>query len=262
MLRRRELGLAAGAFLFGAYAPAAAATPPLAATPIARLDLAWWRKRHAAKLTELRRGHVELLFLGDSITQNWESAGPPAWRAFCPAWKQFYGDRHAVNLGFTGDTTAHLLWRLRNGELDDIAPKAAVILIGANNLGRVHWPAADTVLGVVAVVAEVSRRLPPTRILLLGILPSDRGEWVTRTTGEVNRALAARYAGGAEAGVRFLDVGAVFMRDGRLDRSLFYDPLSAPPGPALHPTPDGQRLLSAAIEPTLARLLGDRRHPF
>jgi lysophospholipase L1-like esterase len=257
VLGRRELGLAAGALLLGA----AAATLPPAATPIARLDLPWWRERHAAKLAELRHAPVALLFLGDSITQNWESAGPPAWRDFRPAWSQFYGDRHAVNLGFKGDTTANLLWRLRNGELDAVAPKAAVILIGANNLGRVHWPAADTVLAIAAVVAEVRRRLPPTQVLLLGVLPSDRGDWATRTTGAVNRALAARYAGGAEAGVRFLDVGAAFMRDGRLDRSLFYDPLLTPPEPVLHPTPDGQRLLSAAIEPTLAGLLGDRRHP-
>jgi lysophospholipase L1-like esterase len=203
-----------------------------------------------------------MLLLGDSILQDWESTGPPAWRDFRPAWRPFYGDRHAVNLGFKGDTTANLLWRLRNGELDAVAPKAAVILIGANNLGRVHWPAADTVLGIAAVLAEVRRRLPATQVLLLGILPSDRGAWATRTTGEVNRALAASYGGGAEAGVRFLDVGAVFMREGRLDRSLFYDPLLTPPERALHPTPDGQRLLSAAIEPTLASLLGDRRHPF
>jgi lysophospholipase L1-like esterase len=257
VLRRRQLGLAAAGLLLGG----ATVESPLAATPIARLDLPWWRQRHAAKLAELRRGPADLLFLGDSIMQNWESVGPPAWRDFRPAWRAFYGDRHAVNLGFKGDTTANLLWRLRNGELDAIAPKAAVVLIGANNLGRVHWPAAADLLGIAAVLAEVRRRLPTTQVLLLAILPSDRGDWVTRTTDEVNRALAVRYAGGAEPGVRCLDVGGVFMRDGRLNRSLFYDPLLTPPEPALHPTPDGQLLLSAAIEPTLAGLLGDRRHP-
>jgi lysophospholipase L1-like esterase len=256
VLHRRELGLAAGALLFGA----APGRLPAAATAIARLDLPWWRQRHAAKLAELRRGPVELLFLGDSITQDWELNGPPAWRDFRPAWERFYGDRHAANLGFTGDTTANLLWRLRNGELDAIAPKAAVVLIGANNLGRVHWPASDTVLGVAAVVEEVRRRLPPTRVLLLAILPSDRGAWVTHTSDAINRALAARYADEGEPGVHFLDVGAMFMREGKLDRSLFYDPLLTPPEPALHPTAEGQLLLSAAIEPTLARLLGDRRH--
>ena len=40
---------------------------------------------------------------------------------------------------------------------------------------------------------EVRRRLPGTQVLLLGMLPSVRSEWVTRTTAEVNRGLAARY---------------------------------------------------------------------
>ena len=228
---------------------------------MSRLYLPWWRRRHAGKLAELQRNRPELLFLGDSITQDWELAGPEPWRDFRPAWQAFYGDRHAVNLGFKGDTTAHLLWRMQNGELDGIAPKAAVVLIGANNLGRVHWSAGDTVLGVAAVIAELRQRLPRAAVLLLGVLPSDRGAWVARTTEEVNGALAARYGGSAEPGVTFMDVGALFLRDGRIDRTLFLDPLLTPPEPALHPTAEGQRQLSEAIEPTLAGLLGDRRHP-
>jgi hypothetical protein len=115
-----------------------AARTILAATPISRLDLPWWRARHEAKLKELAEAKPELIFLGDSITEDWEHSGPPDWRDFAPVWERFYGDRHAVNLGFQGDTTASLLWRIQNGEVAGIAPKAAVILIGANNLGNVH----------------------------------------------------------------------------------------------------------------------------
>ena len=84
--------------------------PVLAATPLSRADLSWWRARHEAKLAELRQKRPDLIFLGDSITQGWESAGPPDWLDFAPIWQQFYGGRNAVNLGFTGDATAHLLW--------------------------------------------------------------------------------------------------------------------------------------------------------
>ena len=82
-------------------------------------------------------------------------------------WQRFYGDRHAINLGFKGDTTASLLWRIQNGEVAGIAPKAAVVLIGANNLGRVHWSAEDTVTGINTIIAELHKRLPTIRILLL-----------------------------------------------------------------------------------------------
>jgi lysophospholipase L1-like esterase len=256
MKRRALLAGAAGL----AVARPAAAAPPLAARPIDRLAEAWWRARHAAKLAELRAGAVDLIFLGDSITENFEKSGPPAWQDFSPVWRHFYGDRHAVNLGFRGDATCHLLWRLRNGEIDGIAPRAAVILICANNLGRLHWPAADDLAGIDAVVAETQRRLPQTQILLLGILPSDRTAWATRTTGEINTALAARYGSGRVAGVTFHDATALFLRNGRLDRTLFYDPLLTPPDPPLHPTAAMQARLCAAIEPTLAAMLGDRAH--
>jgi lysophospholipase L1-like esterase len=230
----------------------------LAATPIARTDLPWWRQRHEAKMRELAQAKPELIFLGDSITADWEHAGPPEWQDFAPAWQRFYGDRHAVNLGFKGDTTASLLWRIRNGEVAGIAPKAAVVLIGANNLGKVHWSAEDTVTGIDTIITELHKRLPTTKILLLGVLPSERSPWITETTGQVNRMLADRYKG--DASVSFLDLTALFMRNGVLNRSLFLDPLLTPPDPPLHPSPQGQALMAKAMEPMLVNMLGDRPH--
>lgn len=262
--RRMLCLLLAGAALAGPAATGGAQAEPhqrpvLAAVPIARTDLAWWRQRHLAKLEELRQKHPSLIFLGDSITQNWEKHGPPAWQDFAPVWQRYYGDRNAVNLGFIGDTTASLLWRIDNGEVAGIAPKVAVVLIGANNLGRVHWSADETLAGIDAILAELRKRLPQTKVLLLGILPSERSDWATETTRAVNKRLAAKY-GAAGGPVTFLDVGHVFAPAERLDRTLFYDPLLTPPEPPLHPTADGQARLAAAIEPTLAGLLGDKPH--
>jgi lysophospholipase L1-like esterase len=230
----------------------------LAATPISRLDLAWWRDRHWAKLDELHRAMPNLIFLGDSITQNWESGGPEEWRLFVPVWRRFYGDRNAVNLGFSGDTTASLLWRIKNGETDVIKPKVAVVLIGANNFGRLHWSAEDTLAGIDTIVAELRQRLPATRILLQGVLPSERSDWTTESTRTLNRALDEKYA--HDRAVTFLDTGHVFMKDGLLNRDLYYDPKLIPPGAPLHPTAQGQGLMAAAMEPVLAELLGDKPH--
>jgi lysophospholipase L1-like esterase len=230
----------------------------LAATPISRMDLPWWRQRHEAVLERIRRGRTGLVFLGDSITQDWERRGPPEWADFVPVWERFYGDRDAVNMGFVGDTTANLLWRVRNGEVDGISPKAVVVLIGANNLGRLHWSAADTVSGIEAIIAELRRRLPRTPILLLGVLPSDRSPWASATTVEINHALAERYGGAGE--VSYLDAGPIFMNGGHLDRELFFDPKLNPPAAPLHPTAQAQERMAALMEPTLERLLGDRDH--
>lgn len=235
----------------------AQADVPIAAQPLSR-DIAWWQKRHREKLAELREKKPALIFLGDSITQQWEYEYEPDWRKFAPGWRRFYGDRNAVNLGFSGDATSHLLWRIENGEVAGISPKVAVVLIGANNLGRLHWTAADTIAGIGVIVNEVRRRLPSTKILLLSVLPSERSDWVTETTVTINKGLAAKYRDGG--GVTFVDVSPVFLKNGRTNRDLFLDPLLTPPAAPLHPSAQGQNLLSEAIEPTLAALLGDRPH--
>ena len=248
----RRLALAGAALCL-----AAADRVPVSAIPLSRLDTPWWRARHEAKLAELRSRAVDLIWLGDSITHDWEKQGPPEWQDFAPVWQRFYGARNAVNLGFRGDNTAHLLWRMRNGELDGIRPRAAVVLIGANNLGRVRWSAAQTVAGIVAVVDELQRRQPATKVLLLGILPSVRSPWVTTTANAVNRELAARYPDRGE--IAFMDVSHLYMRDGQVDRGQFYDDRLQPPDPPLHPTAQAHARLAAAIEPMLAVMLGEQQ---
>ncbi len=253
MILTRRLALAAPALLLGA-----ADRQPIAAVPLSRMETGWWRARHLEKLAEVRTRRIDLIWLGDSITQDWERQGPPDWQDFAPVWQRFYGDRNAVNLGFKGDNTGHLLWRMANGEIDGIQPKAAVVLIGANNMGRVHWSAPQTIGGIEAVVDDLRRRLPTTQVLLLAVLPSLRSKWVTRTTEEVNRGLAARYGGGAVAGVAYMDLTALFLHDGQVERTAFYDDLLDSPDPPLHPSVTAQTRMAEAIEPALAAMLGDR----
>jgi len=257
LLIRQQLLLTRRLTLVGAAAMLGAADRvPVAALPLARQDTPWWRARHQEKLMELRSRRIDLVWLGDSITQDWERHGPPDWQDFAPVWQRFYGNRNAINLGFRGDNTAHMLWRMQNGELDGIHPRAAVVLIGANNLGRVHWSAPQTVAGIVAVVDELRRRLPAARVLLLGILPSVRSKYVTRTASAVNRELAERYAPGGD--VTFMDLSPLFLRNGEVDRTQFLDDQLDPPDPPLHPTAQAQARMAEAIEPTLAAMLGDR----
>jgi lysophospholipase L1-like esterase len=245
------------AFLIAAAAPGSAtARVNLATVPISRMDLPWWRQRFEEKQAELRRGPVDLVWYGDSITQDWERHGPPAWRDFAPIWRRFYGGRHAVNLGFIGDSTANLIWRIDHGEASSISPKVAVVLIGANNFGLPHWPASETVPGVEEVVHLLRERLPKTAIVLLSVLPSDRSAWVTENTTVTNEALARIYA--RSSTVHFIDVTHLFIKARKLDRSLFLDQYLKPPEPLLHPTAQAQGMIAAAIEPTIARLMGDQ----
>ena len=251
----------ARALILGAACLLGAAAPNLAAVPLSRLDLPWWRARFDAKQAELHTAPtVDLLWLGDSITQDFERNGPQPWSDFHPVWEHFYAGRHAINLGFKGDATSHLLWRIEHGELDGLHPKAAIILIGANNFGKLHWAAGPTLAGIEAIVAELHRRLPDTKILLLGVLPSIRSAWVDENTAALNHTLASRY-GVAGSGVTFRDLSALFLRQGSVDPAAFLDPRLSPPDPPLHPTAQTQARMAAAIEPVVSQMLGDQPRP-
>jgi lysophospholipase L1-like esterase len=251
--------------------PAASAAVNLAAVPISRMDQAWWRARFEHSLQRVGQGHVGLVWLGDSITQNWEKTGPSPYAAYAPIWDRFYGDRDAVNMGFRGDTTANVIWRLDHGEVQGISPRALVLLIGANNFGRVHWDAAQTLAGINAIIAILRRQLPQTQILLLGVLPSERSAWITANTAIVNEELDETYRD--RPYVTYENVGYLFYRNGRLDRGLYLDPHEAVqashqpgvstatvPSVALHPDARGMAMIAAAIEPVLHRLMNDRDH--
>lgn len=255
LIGRRSVLAGAAAFLAAADA-APVPRIPVSTIPLGRLDTPWWRARHQDKLNEIRSRRVDLVWLGDSITQNWERSAPPDYLDFAPVWDRYYGDRNALNLGFRGDNTAHLLWRMANGQLDGMRPRAAVVLIGANNLGRVRWSAPQTVAGIVAVVDDLRRRMPMTGIVLIGILPSIRSTWATRTTNAVNAELALRYPAGDA--VVFHDLSGLFLSGGQVDRTAFYDDLLQPPDPPLHPTVHAQAQIAAAIEPAVAAMLGSR----
>jgi len=246
----------------------------LAAAPIGRSDLPWWRTRFEHSLARVREGHVGLVWLGDSITQNWELAGPQPFADYRPVWDHFYGDRQAVNMGFRGDTTASVIWRLDHGEIDGIQPNAVILLIGANNFGHTHWDADETLGGIESIIHMLRRKLPETQILLLGVLPSDRSAWITENTQLLNAMLQRTYH--ARSHVTFLNLGYLFYKDGRVNRSLYLDPHEALQAShssglttatvasiALHPDAQGMALIANAIEPTLHRLMNDRdhRHP-
>ena len=248
------------ALLLPAQVAAGAEGAPPTAGPIGRLDDLKWKARHEAKLLEAASRPVHLALLGDSITANYELKGLRRLRDYSGAWQRYYADRDVLNLGFSGDGTRHLLWRIMHGEIDGIAPKAAVVLIGTNDIGWLRRTAADTVAGIDAVVAELHLRLPATKILLVGLLPSDRGPSVRQATAEINSALAAHYGDGQVPYVTYQDVSAAFVKNGVLDTSLFSDPQQVPPEPAVHPSPEGQERMAAALEPALSELLGDARH--
>jgi len=213
-----------------------------------------WVQQHESILKEVQsHPDAQLLLIGDSITDNYHRSEKPD-ADYRPTWNEFYAPRNALNLGISGDTTSNVIWRLDHGEVDGLRPKVAVILIGTNN--TLHGQTAEqTEAGIDALIGNLEERLPETRILLVGILPSQRSESKSRDDVRVNQYLARCY--GENPRVTYLDIGSIFFKNGELNTALFYDPRTPEHLKALHPDTIGQHRMAEAIEPTLAKLMGD-----
>ncbi|HWK43413.1 MAG TPA: GDSL-type esterase/lipase family protein [Stellaceae bacterium] len=221
-------------------APQEAAIPPWEAAPRDHDPTSpAWMTLHEDLVAGIRSAPPpDLLFIGDSITAQWQRQGLPVWqKAFAP--------RKAFGLGINGDTTQSVLWRLDHGEVDGIAPRVTVLLIGTNNIR--HASARDVVRGIEAVAAAIRHKLPGTKLVVLGLFPrSLRADDSLRLKVNAVNTILARVDLGRQA--RYLDIGTSFLdRNGTLPKSIMAD--------GLHPTERGYEVWAAALAPTLDSLL-------
>ena len=228
---------------------AAAASSLLANSAVAPVPRdAGWVKRHDGFVAIAQQGDVDVLFLGDSITDAWrrDQAGKKVWdEQFAPL--------KAANFGISGDRTQHVLWRIHHGELEGIKPRVVVLMIGTNNTGfesdkkTPRNTPAEAAEGVSAIVRAIRTKLPQTKILLLAIFP--RGELPDHPqraqVAEINSRIKRLHDG---QHVHYLDLGARFLApDGSLPKEIMPD--------ALHPNTKGYEIWAAGIKEPLAALL-------
>jgi lysophospholipase L1-like esterase len=198
-------------------------------------------ERHNSFVATAQAGGIDLLWIGDSITDWWARSG-------VEVWNQYFAPLRPANFGIAGDVTQGVLWRVRNGELDGFTAKLVILMLGTNNLNR--YTNADIVAGDSAIVAEVRKRQPQAKVLVLGVFP--RGESADNpyraAIREINQGLA-RLADNER--VFFMDIGEKFLApDGTLPRDVMPD--------GLHPNENGYRIWAEAVHPRVLELMGAR----
>ena len=207
-----------------------------------------WLPRFDAKRALAAEGGYDIVFLGDSITHNWEAEGKGR-----EVWAKNFaeGPYKALNCGFSGDRTEHLLWRLDNGQLAGLKPKAFVLMIGTNNTGhREDWQESptDTILGIQAILGRLAKEHPEAKVILHPIFP--RGAATNdpmRVRNDLVNSVIRKFADGKR--VLWCDFNSkLLMADGTLEKSMAPD--------LLHPIAAGYEIWAEELKPFLDYALG------
>jgi len=213
----------------------------------------WWPARCLAKRNEIvDNGEIEydVVMVGDSITHRWEREGGEGRELFAKM-KQTY---RILNLGYGGDGTQHVIWRLENGELEGYKAKLFMVMIGTNNGGR---DTQGIAAGIKRIIDTIRAKHPESEIVLMPIFPrSAKPDATIRVQNEKINAIIKNYADGPLArlfgcgnGVRWLDFNDKFLTpDGVLTKEVMND--------LLHPNEKGYQIWYDAILPTFKEICG------
>ncbi|MCP4785861.1 MAG: hypothetical protein GY903_14615 [Fuerstiella sp.] len=235
------------------------AIPPSSSTimPDAIRDGYWHGQFQRVNQAVSNADQSQVVFFGDSITWRWSLAKAEG----KAVWQDRFAKYNPINMGNSGDITPVMLYRVTHGNLDFAKgqqPAVAVLLCGTNNYtvkqsdgGKVKWDLGidaqpgDVAGGVRAVAQVFRRRLPSTRVIMLGILPvKNAAKWIRcRETNRINAGYS--YPDGE---VVFLDLEDHFLNaDGSLKSELFVD--------GTHLTTKGYAVLADSLEPVIQRFI-------
>ncbi|MBS0265284.1 MAG: hypothetical protein JSS02_25345 [Planctomycetes bacterium] len=208
------------------------------------LDIHTKLVKHVAE----RQGPVDVLLVGDSITQQWGS--PLDQRPLSDAWQKHLGLLSAVNIGIGGDKTQNVLWRLDHGGVAGLRPKAVVLMIGNNNMFFTPETGVEAAAkGIAMCVANLRDKFPEVPLVVIKILPAHApGVRFYDDIRKTNAALDDLNLD-EQPQVTVLDLTADFTNaDGTLKGELFLPD-------KIHLSPAGYDLYAQRLKPVLSERL-------
>ena len=212
-------------------------------------------RAHAELLEKKTKGRIDIYFEGDSITRRW-GASDAQYQHFLANWRENFFGWNAADFGWGGDTTQNILWRLKNGELDNVNPKIIVLLAGTNNVGNQSPqskddPRVDEVTrGIKAILDVFRQKAPKATIVLMGILPRNDNMAVMPIIDQINERIA-KFADGKK--IRYLNINSKMAdKDGRL-----FEGMTVPD--KLHLNLKGYQVWADALKPIFTKILGPRK---
>ena len=207
---------------------------------------------HQELLEKARKGGIDVYFEGDSITRRWGTSDEQ-YKSFLENWRQNFYGWNAADFGWGGDTVQNILWRLHNGELDNVNPKIIVLLAGTNNVGKKspengNDPRVEIITkGIKAILALCQQKAPQATIVLIGITPRNDNMAVMPIINQVNERIA-KFADGKK--VRYVNINQKLAdKDGKLFAGITNSD-------GLHLDLKGYQVWADALKPIFTELLG------
>ncbi len=181
----------------------------------------------------------KVVFIGDSITEEWYSAHP-----------SFFDANGFAARGISGQVTAQMLARFQC-DVVALRPRAVVILAGTNDIARNNGPIdEERIADNIRSMAELARA-HGMRVFLCSVLPAARYGWrpeVTDAPDRIDRLnrMLREYA--LDNGCEWVD-----FHPGLADADRALDARYTRGG--VHPTSDGFDAMEAILRPYLKRYL-------
>ncbi len=196
---------------------------------------AGWLKECQDRVAAVQGKPVDIMFIGDSLTQNFLEKPTAKWPLVgYDVWQSHYANRNVLNFGVGSDGTEHILWRLSHMNVQSLAPKVIVLLAGVNDM---KYPTADIAAGTKAVLDKLKAMYPSAKIVLMAILPNSRNR---QRTAEVN-AITQTFADNQS--IFWLDL-TPFMKD---FKGVGFD--------GVHLKPEGYETWASHLDPLIDQLL-------
>lgn len=198
--------------------------------------------RYERQNAERAGSPAEVVFMGNSITDNWASMDP-----------EFFSRNNFVGRGISGQTTLEMLARFRR-DVIELAPRAVVILAGINDIAQNQGPISlENTFGNIVSMCELAEH-NGIRVVICSVLPCDRLSWRPEIApAEKVRALNAllrEYA--ARQGFVYVDYHSAFDNGrGGLDGRFSED--------GCHPTLYGYTLMEPIVVKGINKALRTRK---
>lgn len=183
-----------------------------------------WYANHKEISSVLASGQVDLLLVGNSITQGF--GGDRSIVTYKPGKK--YLDAVLQNkkwqaAGISGDKSQNILYRLENGNYNAASPKVVTLTIGINNLTSGNSP-KETFIGIKKCIETAQRVLPNSKLVVFGVLPAgkEKNSDLRIKVDEVNKMLSDYTSVNKE--FQYMNLDDVFTDSRGSLKSSFYAP--------------------------------------